>query len=309
VANDISESKLYWNRRDGTFEDAGAETWAADYRGAMGLAVGDWDHDGDFDLFKTHWIAQENALYVNLSSDMAGKVEHAKNRGIPPFLRFTDMADRFGLGEISLDMVGWGTAFLDYDNDGRPDLFVVNGSTFERPENRTELVPQPNFLFWNRDSVDGFYDVTPVSGSALQRANVGRGGAFADYDNDGDVDILVVSNGGPAVLLRNDGGNKRHSLTIRLRGHKGNRFGVGARVTVLAGDLEQTQEAGTGVSYLSFNGSDLVFGLGRHETADAVRVRWPGMSEFVIRNIPANSVLEIDENGGYTTRVRKATGP
>ena len=305
VANDISESKLYWNRGDGTFEDASAVTWLADYRGSMGLAVGDWDHDGDFDIFKTHWIAQENAFYNNLSADMIGDAgETTAVAAVPRFLRFTDMADRYGLGEISLDLVGWGTTMFDYNNDGRLDLFVVNGSTFQRPENTLELVPQPNLLFWNRDTADGFYNVSSISGDALQRVNVGRGAAFGDYDNDGDVDVVIVSNGGAAVLLRNDGGNEQQSITVRLLGTTGNRFGVGARVSVSADGIRQSREVGVGVSYLSYNSLDLVFGLGRYDMADTIAVRWPGGGEQIIQDIPASRLVEITEGRGYEIRTR-----
>ena len=178
-------------------------------------------------------------------------------------------------------------------------MFIVNGSTFERPKDTRKLVPQPNLLFWNRDEVDGYYDVSSVSGEALQRVNVGRGAAFGDYDNDGDMDIVVVSNGEPAVLLRNDGGDTGHSLTVRLRGTISNRFAIGARVHVSAGALQQVQEVGVGVSYLSYNSLDLLFGLGRYETVETIKVLWPGGEEQVIHDIPANRLIEITEGQGY----------
>ncbi|MBT5876232.1 MAG: CRTAC1 family protein [Candidatus Latescibacteria bacterium] len=307
VANDVSESKLYWNRGDGTFEDASAITWAADYRGAMGIAVGDWENDGDFDIFKTHWIAQENAFYNNLTEDMNDMIDRGSKGGVPEFLRFTDLADRYGLGEISLDMVGWGTGFMDYDNDGRLDVFIVNGSTFENREDTRKLIRQPNMLFWNRDSEEGFYNVTSVSGDALQKANVGRGAAFNDYDMDGDVDIAIVSNGEAAVLLRNENPNAHQSITVRLHGTISNRFAVGARVTVSADSTRQVQDVGSGVSYLSFGGHDLVFGLGRYSQADSVSVRWPNSDEQIITNIASNSLVEITEQNGYTLSQRSLT--
>lgn len=304
VANDVSESKLYWNRGDGTFEDASATTWAADYRGAMGIAVGDWENDGDFDIFKTHWIAQENAFYNNLTEDMNDMIDRGSKTGVPEYLRFTDLADRYGLGEISLDMVGWGTGFMDYDNDGRLDVFIVNGSTFEDRDDTRKLIPQPNMLFWNRNSEEGFYNVSSVSGEALQKTNVGRGAAFNDYDLDGDVDIVVVSNGESAVLLRNESPNAHQSITVRLRGTISNRFAVGARVTVRADSLSQVQDVGSGVSYLSFGGHDLVFGLGRYREVDSISVRWPNSDEELITNIASNSLVEITEQNGYTVSPR-----
>jgi hypothetical protein len=142
-ANDVSKNALFRNLGDGRFEDASASSWAADYRGAMGLAVADEDGDGDLDLFLTHWIAQENALYANLLGEMAGKR--------PDPLKFMDVADAKGLGQVALDFVGWGTDFLDFDDDGRFDLFVANGHTFETPD-RARLLPQKPQLFWNGGS-------------------------------------------------------------------------------------------------------------------------------------------------------------
>jgi len=125
VANDVSDNVMYRNRGNGTFEDVSHSAWVADYRGAMGIAVGDWDGDDDQDLFVAHWIAQENGLYSNLKHSF-GKSQVGSDE-----MRFMDVADMVGLGQIALDYIGWGTFFFDYDNDGRPDLFVANGSTFQ----------------------------------------------------------------------------------------------------------------------------------------------------------------------------------
>jgi len=126
VANDVSDNALYRNLGDGTFTDVSHRAAVADYRGAMGLALGDWDGDEDLDLFITHWIAQENALFSNLAADLTA------TPGEPNSLRFVDQADRRGLGHVALDFIGWGTSFFDYDKDRRLDLFVANGSTFQR---------------------------------------------------------------------------------------------------------------------------------------------------------------------------------
>src|SRR5688572_6081090 len=151
VANDVSDNALYRNLGNGKFVDVGRASRVADYRSSMGIAIGDWDGDGDQDMFLTHWIAQENALYTNLLRAPNGGV--GRPPGAP--LAFMDDADRLGLGQSSLDFVGWGTSFMDYDNDGRLDLLAVNGSTLQQRSDPTQLVPMRNQLFWNRDATDG----------------------------------------------------------------------------------------------------------------------------------------------------------
>ncbi|MEK7379440.1 MAG: VCBS repeat-containing protein, partial [Gemmatimonadota bacterium] len=185
VGNDVSDNVLYRNLGNGRFEDISHAARVADYRSAMGIAVGDWDGDGTQDLVVTHWIAQETALYNNQLSRL-----RAANPGTTPPLQFMDQADRFGLGQISLDFIGWGTFFFDYDNDGRLDLFITNGSTFQRRSDPTLLVPMRDQLFWNRGPSEGFFDVSPVSGPYFRQELVGRGAAVADYDRDGDLDLV-----------------------------------------------------------------------------------------------------------------------
>ncbi|HVS60977.1 MAG TPA: FG-GAP-like repeat-containing protein [Gemmatimonadaceae bacterium] len=291
VANDVSDNVLYRNLGKGKFSDISDQAHVADYRSAMGIAVGDWDGDGDQDLFLTHWLAQENALYDNQLAQLTAQAR--KRRPVP--LTFVDEADRYGLGQVSLDYVGWGTSFIDYDNDGRPDLFVVNGSTLQFPEDSTRCVPMRSQLFWNRGPADGFFDVSAVSGSYFRNAYVGRGAAFADYDNDGDIDVFVVNNGGPGILLRNDGGNRNHWLAVELRGTKSNRQGIGAKLRLVAGGVSQVRQVGAQSSYLSQNSLIENFGVRALTRVDSLVVVWPSGVRQVRTNLPANQRLVVVE--------------
>ncbi len=306
VANDISDNALYRNLGNGRFEDISLSAWVADYRGAMGLGIGDWNNDGDFDIFIAHWIAQENALYDN-------QRQAAPSSGAP--LHFLDIADQVGLGQIALDFVGWGTGFFDYDNDGRLDLFVVDGSTFQREDNPSLLVPMRNLLFWNGGPQRGFFEAGEAGGEALAVENVGRGAAFADYDGDGDLDIAVNVNGGQARLLRNDGGNGMNWARIVLRGpsahgvpgapgagRKGARttsFATGAVVRLTAGARTQMREIGSGPSYLSQSPpGEEHFGLGEAHSIDRLEIAWPDGSRQSFTDLPVNATLTIRENAG-----------
>lgn len=284
VANDISDNAMFLGSADGRFTDASHSSRTADHRGAMGLGVGDWDGDGDFDIFVTHWIAQENALYNN---------EHVYFGATLEKLVFMDAADRVGLGQSSLPFVKWGTSFFDYDNDGRPDLLVVNGSTFQDPRDRRRLIAMPHLLYWNRGDEDGFYEVSAHAGTVLGSPTVGRGAAFADYDSDGDVDVAVVNHGGAPALLRNDGGNAKHWLQVRARGRR-DVSGLGALVTVAAGDVRQRQQVGSQPSYLSQSSSTLHFGLYDAGAAD-VQVVFPSGRTVDRKSVPADQVIVIEE--------------
>jgi len=239
VANDVSDNTLYHNLRNGRFEEISASALVSDYRGAMGLAIADWDGDADLDMFISHWIAQENALYSNLRSQLLSLGGDRSND-----IRFMDEADRYGLGQIALDFVSFAAGFFDYDNDGREDLFVVNGSTFQQRDLPHLLIGMRDQLFWNRDSEDGFFDVSLVSGDYFASQYVGRGGAFADYDNDGDMDAFIVNNGGPGILLRNDNETGNHWLKVQLEGRISNKLGIGAKIRVVAGGTVQIREVG-----------------------------------------------------------------
>jgi hypothetical protein len=294
VANDISDNVLYRNRGDGTFEDISHNAWVADYRGAMGLAVGDWDGDEDIDIFVTHWIAQENALYNNMTAEFAD-VEAMSEQGV----RFTDVADHNGLGQIALDYVGWGTSFVDVDSDGQLDLLVANGSTFQQDEDTSLLIPMRVLLFWNKGPKDGFFELGAVGGEVFSREYVGRGLAVGDYDNDGDPDAFVVVNGGSALLLRNETITENHWLKVRLEGRSSNRFGYGARLRLVAGEKLMVREVGAGSSYCSQHAAgEELFGLGESDRVDALTVTWPSGLAQELTDLAADQVVVVEEPPG-----------
>jgi hypothetical protein len=291
VANDVSDNALFKNNGDGTFEDISYNSFVADYRGAMGIGVSDWDNDGDQDMFITHWIAQENALYTNLVSQLKNKELSPTNR-----IKFMDEADRWGLGQIALDFIGFGTFFFDYDNDGRQDIFVANGSTFQKRDDPKALIPMKDLLFWHGGNENGYFNVSPVSGSYFAEAHVGRGAAFADYDNDGDLDIMVTNNLGKAVLLRNDGGNNNNWIGIRLQQKFKNRFALGSTIRLVASGIEQVRQTGTQGTYFSQNTLTEHFGLQSIEMVDSVEISWPTGKSKLLVNVPVNQILEINED-------------
>jgi Tfp pilus assembly protein PilF len=304
VANDISDNALFLNRGE-TFEDVSLAAWVADYRGAMGLATGDWNRDGDEDLFVTHWIAQENALYDSRLVEL----ERNRVEGQPLQLSFSDQAARLGLGQIALHSIGWGTGFVDLDADGWLDLLVINGSTLETDEVPKGLKTQSAMLLWNQQG-EYFHDLAPLS-ELLATPHVGRGLALSDFDADGDLDILIVHLYEGVQLLRNDmqSGNW---LQIRLRSQAGETadttgLGDGSTVTARVGEV-LLRRSMTGASYLSQSSRVLHFGLGESGALEDVEVRWLGGEPESFGSLEANSVCELTEGSGEPRRVLAAAG-
>lgn len=285
VANDISENKLYLNHH-GKFVDAGRSAWVEEYRGSMGLAVGDFDRDGDDDLFISHWIAQGYALYQSLLTE---------EKSIGKELHFTDVAEMEGIGQTSLQSIGWGTSFVDIDSDGWPDLVVANGSTFEQKDTSPRsLVPMPSFLFWNERG-KFFHDLAPWNRSFAQ-PHVSRGLAVADFNNDGAVDIAIVDQGEGVRLLRNDipQGNW---VELRLHNHVPNNplavgFGDGATVIAWVHGVPLRRTVGS-ASYLSQDSHRIHIGLGSATKIDRLEVRWLRGKPEIWTDLQANHIWDI----------------
>jgi hypothetical protein len=267
VANDATPNQLWINNRDGTFRDEGllsgtAVNAAGNPEGSMGVASGDPDADGDEDLFITNIVAETFVLYEN-----DGKAT------------FDDARVRWGVSAPTAPFTGFGTDWIDYDNDGWLDLFIANGAVNVIEAQRGTPAPfrMRNQLLRNVGS-KRFVDVTADAGAAFARAEIGRGAAFGDIDNDGDVDIVVTTNGGPVRLLINQARphGSHHWLRVKLEQEGGNRYAFGARVGVeRAGQPTLWRRIRTDGSYLSANDVRAHFGLGRSERVDAVVIEWP----------------------------------
>ncbi|MYH83199.1 CRTAC1 family protein [Candidatus Poribacteria bacterium] len=289
VANDTSVNYVYRNAGDGTFTDVSDESWAADFRGSMGLSAGDYDGDGDVDLFMSHWVDEENALYRNLLAESGLQA--------PPnsaHIRFVDESYSAMLAEVSLKQIGWGTALFDYDNDGNLDIFVTNGSTFQELRQPEILIAQTDALFHNNG--DGtFSDVSEMTGIMALPTRVGRGATFGDYDNDGDVDIFIVNNHAAPILLRNEGGNRNNYLHVELIGTAENRNAIGAKIQLKTADGIQIREVYAGESYMSSNSFIVEFGVGNATQVETLQVTWSNGDTQARHNIPTNQRIRVTQ--------------
>jgi hypothetical protein len=266
VANDATPNQLWINRRNGTFADEGLLSGAAlnasgNPEGSMGIASGDFNLDGHEDLFVTNIVGETYAMYVNDG--------HAV---------FEDARAATGLAALTAPYTGFGTDWFDYDNDGLLDLFIANGAVNIVESQRGQPRPfrMPNQLLHNTGG--RFADAGAGGGPAFKNAGIARGAAFGDLDNDGDVDIVVTNNGGPALLLLNqdiENGSKNHWLEISVRQPSANRFGIGGWIGVeRAGQPTLWRRVRTDGSYLSASDARVHFGLGAGR-ASAVVVQWP----------------------------------
>ena len=293
VANDVSENGVFLNLGNGKFKDVGASSLAADYRGAMGLASGDIDDDGDLEIFVTHWLAQENAFYLNMSKD--GFEDEQGNWR----LFFMDDADSLGLGQISLNTVGWAAGMVDLNNDSELDLWVVNGDTLEQVSGDSrQLKAQPFHLFQNQKG-KGFFEVGGTALKADLPVIVGRGGAHADFNNDGKVDIAILGHGTKLHLLINNSDTTYNWLGLKLRQHNFNRFAIGARVEIHSGNKIQHFQLGTESTYMSQNDSTIHVGLNSTSIVEKIIIYWPdgGRSEHI--NLAANQIHLITHADKY----------
>jgi enediyne biosynthesis protein E4 len=277
VANDQMESYLYHNNHDGTFTNVALEQNVAygtngDTPSAMGPIFTDYDNDGALDIFVSDM--RYHRLFRNSAAEKF----------------FTDTTAESGVAHMSGQYVGWGDASFDFDNDGWKDLFVVNGGLHW-------LVPMEDLLLRNNGN-GTFTDVSEDAGPYFKEKKVGRGAAFADYDNDGWMDAFIVVLGGKAILLHANppaANVRNHWLTLKLTGTKSNRDAFGARIEAVAGDLHQTVENCPQSGYLSQNDPRPHFGLGSHAEVDVLTIRWPGGTVQTLQHVKADQILRVTE--------------
>ena len=289
VANDSMLEYLYHNKGNGTFEEVGLPSeMAVDGDGrtfaGMGIDFQDYNNDGLPDMVITDLANQKYALY--------------KNNGDSSFSYDSYVS---GIGSMTLLHSGWGIHFLDYDNDGRKDLLIVQGHdldtiSLDHPQLHYK---EPMLLANNTGS--GFVDVSSDSGEVFKQTWVGRGLAVGDIDNDGRLDAVVTTNDGPAYIIRNETKTGNHWLTLLLVGHRSNRDGIGAVIKLTTANGSQWNTVTTGGSYLSSSDKRAHFGLGQAKAAESIEVRWPSGIVQTLKNIRADQILTVNEPTSTST--------
>ncbi len=285
VACDSTVSFFFRNNHDGTFTEAGLERGIAVSedgmeQAGMGLGIGDFNLDGNLDIFKTHFADDTNVLYRN------------DGKGI-----FDDVTVRSGLA-VETRYVGWGAGMIDLDNNGLPDLFLVTGNVYPNVGEKLAGYPYktPRVIFRNLGG-GKFEELLDLGGPAIPQVHSSRGCAFGDFDNDGDVDILIVNLHEPPSLLRNDVKGGDNWLKVKLAGVQSNRSAIGATVSVHYGERKQAQVVLSQGSFYSANDSRLHFGLGKETKAD-IEIRWPNGANEKVSGVDANRLVLIKEGSG-----------
>ena len=285
VACDLSPSLMLRNNRDGTFTETGLASGVSlsedgELQAGMGLGIGDYEPDGNLAILKTHFRDDLTGLYRN------------NGKGL-----FLDVTRRAGLG-VETRFVGWGAGIVDLDNDGLPDLFYASGMVYPEVERELPEVPYktPCVLFRNLGG-GKFEELTDQGGPGIAEAHSSRGVAFGDFDNDGDLDILIMNMNEPPSLLRNDQRGSNHWLKVLLVGTKSNRSAIGAQVTAVYGERRQAQAVLGQSSYLSVNDRRLHFGLGAASSAD-LEIRWPNGGTEKVAGVAADQLVVVKEGAG-----------
>lgn len=285
VACDSTPSLFFENNRNGTFTEAGLETGVAlnedgMEQAGMGIGVGDYNLDGSLDILKTHFADDTAVLYRN---DGKGN--------------FEDVTNASGLG-VETRYISWGAGIFDLDNDGNPDLFWVTGSVYPEIEAKLPNYPfkSPRILFRNLGN-GKFEELLDQAGAGVAAAHASRGCAFGDFDNDGDIDMVILNMNEPPSLLRNDITGTGHWLKVKLQGTKSNRTAIGSKVTVRYGGKVQSQTVLSQASFYSVNDLRLHFGLGSAETAD-VEIQWPNGVHEKLSKVSADRLITVREGAG-----------
>ena len=287
VCNDTQPNKLYRNNRNGTFSESGMTAGVA-YgedgvaRGAMGTDFADYDRSG-----------RAHLLVGNFSNQMIG-LYHNEGNGL-----FVDEAPTSSLGRDSLLSLSFGVFFFDYDLDGYPDILTANGHIEEqigRVQPKIHYAESP--LLFRNLGAKKFENVSNKVGSDFLKPLVARGAIYGDYDRDGDLDVLITSNNGPAHLFRNDGGNKNHWISVRTRGTKSNRDGIGAVVRIESASGKQWGTVHSGSSYASQSDLALTFGIAQDPVISSLKVEWPSGTKQSFANVQPNQAIIVDEAKG-----------
>jgi hypothetical protein len=291
VANDTWANFLFLNNHDGTFRDVSFSSGVAasedgKYEAGMGIDAADLDGDGWLDIYITHLDRELNRLYHNNHDET-----------------FADDTFHSGIGNKAITLSGVTMKFFDYDNDGWTDICQVNGAMLDNiklyhPE---VTYPEPNLMFRNVGHGQ-FAKISDQLGGDFTRPIVGRGMAIADYDNDGDIDLVIVNRGDFPELLRNDGGNANHWLEVLLIGTKSNRDGIGASLSLVSDGFTQVKQSQGGMGFMSASDPRIHFGLGKRKAIESLTITWPSGTVEKLSNIPINQIITVKEGSGIVAR-------
>jgi enediyne biosynthesis protein E4 len=295
VANDSAPAALYHNNKNGTFTDIAVEAGCAfsvdgKSQAGMGVTAGDYNRDGWLDIFKTNFAGDTSSLYRNIGA-----------------AAFDDVTFQAGIG-LNTRWLGWGCGFVDVDNDGWPDIFLVNGHVYPEVEKLTMEAGYAQRKVLYRNLQNGrFADVSDEAGEAVTTLNPSRGAAFGDFDNDGDVDILINSVNSVPELLRAELSGQNNWIKIKTIGTKSNRDGIGARIKCVTADGNQIDEIRSGGSYYSQNDLRIHFGIGKNKTIKSLEIRWPSGQIDRFNDLAANRLVTVKEGVGIvrTTSFKK----
>ena len=290
IADDSTPNYLYRNDGNGHFTDLSFISGAAVSRdggemAGMGVAACDFNHSGRFSIYVTDFEDQSNTLYRNDGE-----------------MTFTEVSYESGIGGATVPYLGWGTGCVDFDNDGWPDLFAVNGHVYPQVDSLATGAKyrERKLVFLNRK--DGtFRDVSNLVGSAVMRAEPSRGAAFGDLDNDGRIDVVVENIDGKPLILHNEGSAANHWVTFQLAGTKSNRAALGAKIRLTAGGMTQIEEVRSGGSYLSQNDLRVHFGIGSATRIDSVEIRWPSGMLDALKSLSPDKFYSVLEGKGLVS--------
>ena len=297
VANDSTANSFYRNDVPAKFAEIGLESGTGvsgdgSEQGSMGIAVGDYLHSGRLAIFVTNFADEYNTLYRN-----DGNYD------------FADVSMAANVAQASRPYVGWGTGFFDLDNDGWLDLLVVNGHVYPQIDTLPSGARYRQHKLLHINQTNGtFCDASRQAGAALMAPRASRGAAFGDLDNDGHLDVVVNDLDGPPMILRNEGGDGNHWITLELGTTIGNRLAIGARIKIVSGDLVQIEEVRSGGSYLSQNDLRIHFGTGKYTKVDTIEIRWPSGKTELIKDLITDKFYSILEGEGVVPAARLRPG-